>query len=177
MESKGYSVIYCRVARLDVSGVGSFPVFSGLGELANKPECSYLENAAVPPGSYWIVDRPSGGARTSAETFFKHAFTGNNYYDWFALYRKDGVVDDYMRFDVGSFHYNRGHFRLHPPRPDGSGISEGCITFFRSVDFYVVRRALLRAHQHMILGGNGLRAYGEVTVIGNTDGVCNVKTP
>lgn len=50
-----------RIARLDVGGVGSFPVFSGLGNLANKPESSYMTNATVPPGSYWIVDRPEGG--------------------------------------------------------------------------------------------------------------------
>jgi len=187
MESEDDSVIHCnvdfnnlydegRVARIDVGGVGSFPLFSGLGELANKSECSYLANAAVPPGSYWIVDRPSGGARSSAETWLKHAFTGNNYYDWFALFRKDGVIDDIMRFDIGTFHYNRKHFRLHPPRPDGSGISEGCITFFRSTDFYTVRAALLRAHKHRILGGNELWAYGDITVIGNTDGACNVQT-
>lgn len=83
-----------RVARLDVGGVGSFPVFSGLGDLANKPECSYMTNATVPPGSYWIVDRPAGGMFSHSQTWFKHAFTGNNYYDWFTLFRKDGVVDD-----------------------------------------------------------------------------------
>lgn len=163
-----------RVAKLEVGGVGAFPVFSGLGVLANKPECSYLTNATVPPGSYWIVDRPTGGLLSRAETWAKHAFTGNHYYDWFALYRKDGVIDDLMRFDVGPAHYTRGHFRLHPPRPDGSGISEGCITFFLSEDFYTVRRALLRAHRHHILGAGELMAYGEMTVIGNTSGSCNV---
>ncbi|WP_425343414.1 tlde1 domain-containing protein [Pseudescherichia vulneris] len=29
----------------------------------------------------------------------------------------------------------RSHFRIHPLRPDGSGTSWGCITFFRSSDF------------------------------------------
>jgi hypothetical protein len=55
--------------------------------------------------------------------------------------------------------------------------SEGCITFFRNVDFYMVRGALLRAHKHKVLGGNELWAYGDITVIGNTNGVCNVKAP
>lgn len=166
-----------RVARLDVSGVGSFPVFSGLGELVNKPECSFMENATVHPGSYWIVDRPAGGMYSHAQTWFKHAFTGNNYYDWFALYRKDGVVDDFMRFDVDAqHHYLLGHFRLHPPRPDGSGISEGCITFFLTSDFYTVRAALLRAHRHRILQGDHLWAYGDITVIGNTSGRCDVTS-
>ncbi|WP_150099585.1 tlde1 domain-containing protein [Enterobacter sp. 638] len=41
-----------------------------------------------------------------------------------------------MNFDVDAgHHYQRGHFRLHPPRPDGSGISEGCITFSCPVTF------------------------------------------
>lgn len=164
-----------RVARLDVGGVGSFPVFSGLGNLVNRSECSFLENATVPPGSYWIVDRPTGGLRSRSETWFKHAYTGNNHYDWFALFRKDGVVDDYMTFDVDRrHHYQRGHFRLHPPRPDGSGISEGCITFFLSQDFYRVRAALLKAHRHRILQGDQLWAYGEITVIGHTRGDCRV---
>ena len=89
-----------RVARLDVGGVGSFPVFSGLGDLANKPESSYMTNATVPPGSYWIVDRPEGGFYSHTQTWFKHAYTGNNYYDWFALFRKDGIIGDDMNCDL-----------------------------------------------------------------------------
>ncbi|EAM7071088.1 hypothetical protein F6G07_08700 [Salmonella enterica] len=63
---------------------------------------------------------------------------------------------------------------MHPPRPDGSGISEGRITFFLSRDFYVVRAALLKTHRHRILQGDKLWIYGEVTVIGNTSGSCDV---
>jgi hypothetical protein len=111
------------------------------------------------------------------QTWFKHAYTGNNYYDWFALFRKDGIIDDDMNFDLDArHHYQRGHFRLHPPRPDGSGISEGCITFFLSRDFYVVRSALLKAHRHRVLQGDKLWAYGEVTVIGNKSGSCDVRS-
>jgi hypothetical protein len=67
-----------------------------------------------------------------------------------------------------------GCSRLHPPRPDGSGISEGCITFFLPQDFYRVRAALLKAHRHRILQGDQFWAYGEITVIGHTQEDCRV---
>jgi len=34
------------------------------------------------------------------QTWFKHVYTGNNYYDWYALFRKDGIIDDDMNFDL-----------------------------------------------------------------------------
>lgn len=66
-----------------------------------------------------------------------------------------------------------GSYRI-VDRPDGSGISEGCITFFLSRDFYMVRSALLKAHRHRILQGDKLWAYGDVTVTGNISGSCDV---
>lgn len=50
-----------KIAKLYCAGVGIFPVFSGLGSLLNRQGCSDLKNGAIPPGKYWIVDRPAGG--------------------------------------------------------------------------------------------------------------------
>jgi len=64
----------------------------------------------------------------------------------------------------------RGGFRLHPLRPDGFGESEGCITFVRRADFYMVRQALLRRKKVRVPGSrNGLMAYGYVDVQGESN--------
>jgi hypothetical protein len=164
-----------RIARFQVSGVGQFPVFSGIGAYVNRPECSMLSNAAIPPGKYWIVDRPKGGALSTLQQWGKELATGNSYDDWFGLFRQDGVIDDRMQFNVGPGYYYRSSFRLHSLRPDGTGLSEGCITFCHRADFYAVRAALLHTHKMPVQGGNGLMAYGEVTVTGNTGRNCNVS--
>lgn len=101
--------------------------------------------------------------------------TGNSYDDWFGLFRQDGVIDDRTQFKAGPGYYYRSSFRLHPLRPDGTGLSEGCITFYRRADFYAVRAALLHAHKMPVSGGNGLMAYGEIIVTGNTGRNCNVS--
>lgn len=41
-------------------------------------------------------------------------------------------------------------------------------------DFYVVRSALQKAHRHRVLQGDNLWAYGDITVIGNASGSCDV---
>jgi len=64
----------------------------------------------------------------------------------------------------------RGGFRLHPLRPDGSGESEGCITFVRRTDFYTVRQPLLRRKTIRVPGSrNSLMAYGYVDVQGESN--------
>jgi hypothetical protein len=164
-----------RIADFQVSGVGRFPVFSGIGNYVNRPECSMLSNAAIPPGSYWIVERPSGGRLGAYYQWGKEMWTGNTYDDWFGLFRKDGVIDDHMAFKVGAGQYFRSSFRLHPLRPDGTGLSEGCITFYRREDFYTVRWALLATRKQQVLGGGDLFAYGEVVVIGRNSGACDIE--
>ena len=65
---------------------------------------------------------------------------------------------------------SRGGFRLHPLRPDGTGESEGCITFVRRSDFYTVRQALLGRAKTRVPGSrNGLMAYGYVDVQGESN--------
>ncbi|GAA3606163.1 hypothetical protein GCM10023078_36570 [Gibbsiella greigii] len=49
-----------RSVKLECYGVGSFDVLSGIEKYINNPECSDIEKAAIPPGTYWIVDRPEG---------------------------------------------------------------------------------------------------------------------
>ncbi|EMB4323894.1 DUF2778 domain-containing protein [Pluralibacter gergoviae] len=90
--------------------------------------------------------------------------------NWFGLYRDDGSIDDYI-FISG---VRRSNVRIHPLRPDGSGTSWGCITFFRSSEFSAFRNSLLRIQKCKVNGTN-LMAYGIVTVKGSVTGPCYVR--
>ena len=147
-------------APLDFYGLGRFPAFSGMKSFRNQPGCTYLrDDGAIPPGRYWIVDRPVGGYRTRFREGLASFFGANIRRDWFALYRDDGTIDDYTFIDG----VRRGNFRLHPMGPDR--ISKGCLTMQRSTDFTMLRNALLRTAPVMI-PGTELTAFGLVEVIG-----------
>ncbi|WP_244212396.1 DUF2778 domain-containing protein [Buttiauxella izardii] len=138
-----------------------FYVFSGLDAFKDVLEFSDRKNGPIPLGKYWIVDRPKGGLYSRFKQFGKEIRTGNDYDKWFALFKQDSVMDDYTFVDL----FQRGNFRLHPLRPDGTGVSDGCITFYNQADFNTIREALLLTQQKNI-GSAGLVAYGEINVIG-----------
>ena len=81
--------------------------------------------------------------------------------------RQDSLVDDWTFIGTRE----RGNFRLHPLRPDGTGVSDGCITFYNHTDFNVLRDYLLRAHT-MIIPVLGQKAYGEIEVLGDINAPC-----
>ncbi|WP_413556347.1 DUF2778 domain-containing protein [Brenneria sp. L3-3Z] len=84
--------------------------------------------------------------------------TPTNHSDWFALYKDDGLIDDYIWIEG----VQRGNFRLHPIGP--LGLSEGCITLQHHSDFYTIRNALLRTKK-VPVRSSGLQAYGCIEVI------------
>ncbi|MCC8401204.1 DUF2778 domain-containing protein [Paraburkholderia sp. MMS20-SJTN17] len=157
------------LSTLVINGIGTFDAYSGNGQYRNRGGCTMVpNNGPIPAGKYWIVPRPTGGVRSAVETWLKDEF---NYYssrptdhsEWFALYRDDGLIDDYTWING----VRRGNFRLHPA--GGRGVSLGCITLPSRDDFLLIRHALL--HTMTIPAGNsGLRAYGAIEVItyGNT---------
>lgn len=49
-----------RRVKLCCYGIGTFDVLSGIDRYINNPHCSDREKAAIPPGTYWIVERPAG---------------------------------------------------------------------------------------------------------------------
>lgn len=79
-------------------GVGTFKVFSGTGKFRNKIECSYRKDSTIPPGSYWIVDRPTGGIGSKLLASAKSLYSGNDRSKWFALFRVDEKIDDETLF-------------------------------------------------------------------------------
>jgi len=140
--------------RLKCSGVGVFYVFSGLDAFKDILEFSDRKNGPITLGKYWIVDRQKWGLYSRFKKLEKEMRTGNDYDKWFALFKQDSVLDDYAFVDL----FQRGNFRLHPLRPDGSGVSDGCITFYNQADFNTLREALLLTQQKTIgsAGGSGL---------------------
>lgn len=50
-----------KTAYLHCYGIGTFDVLSGIERYINNPNCSDHEKAAIPPGTYWITDRPDDG--------------------------------------------------------------------------------------------------------------------
>ncbi len=143
-------------------GLGTFDVFSGDRPYSNMPECSDIPYAALPPGQYWIVDRPVGSLGNQVRNTGLDLWNGTNHDDWFGLFSYETMNDNLYVNGV-----KRGQFRLHPLRPDGSGTSWGCITFFQVSDFAFVRDRILNTKKFNVPGGAGLMAYGRVDVTGS----------
>lgn len=152
-------------ATLHVYGVGAFPVFSGQKPYTNDPNCAYLPGSAIPVGRYWIVDRPEGSLANQVRGWAVDTWNGSNHSEWFALFNSNTMSDSMFINGV-----SRGGFRLHPLRPDGSGGSEGCITFSRRADFYTVRDCLVHRNKVRVPDSRSeLMAYGYVDVQGDSD--------
>jgi hypothetical protein len=133
-------------------GAISFPAFSGLGNHVNRRIAVCIANEGpIPTGTYYIVDRQTGGLLGPVRDMFgKHS-------DWFALYAIDGKIDD----EVYCEKVKRGNFRLHPKGV--YGISQGCITIESTADFQRLRLILKNSKQESVPGSN-LFAYGKVVV-------------
>jgi hypothetical protein len=133
-------------------GAMSFPAFSGLGTYANRREFAcHADVGPIPPGTYYIFDRHSGGLLGA----FRNIFSDRQ--EWFALYAIDAKIDD----ETFCNKVKRGSFRLHPKGP--LGISKGCITIDTQTDFQRLH-ALLKSSTPVVVPGSQLRAYGKVFV-------------
>ena len=133
-------------------GAMSFPAFSGLGSSVNRREfaCS-VGVGPIPPGTYYIFDRQSGGSFGALRDFL------SGHGEWFALYAIDGSIDDETFCDK----VKRGNFRLHPKGP--AGISQGCITLESKLDWHKLS-SFLRGSAPVAVPGSTLKAYGRVVV-------------
>lgn len=146
------------VSSLFCPGLGSMPAFSGKAPYVNNPDATALiDNGPLPKGMYYIVNRQSGGRLgwlwDSLRDYASHANRG----EWFALYRNDGVIDDFTIVNG----IKRGNFRLHP---NGLlGVSTGCIALVSKSQFDKLRRFLL-AQPPKLIPGTNIRHYGTVLV-------------
>ena len=129
-----------------------YSAFSGMGQDRNKKKSACLKGVGpIPPGTYYIVDRPAGGILGAVREWL------GNKGDWFALYADDGSVDDQTLCDQTI----RGNFRLHPKGPLGR--SEGCITIESLNDFNVIRKTL-KSYPLEVIANSQLKAYAKVLV-------------
>lgn len=130
----------------------SYLAFSGMGKDANNKVSACLKGVGpIPPGTYYIVDRPTGGVLGSVRDWL------GNKGEWFALFADDGSIDDSTLCDQVA----RGNFRLHPKGPLGR--SEGCITIDKLKDFNDIRDALKASPQESVPNSQ-LKAYAKVVV-------------
>jgi hypothetical protein len=133
-------------------GEQTFDAFSGLDPYVNKRMAVCTPNLGpIPTGTYYIVDRESGGSLGWLYDMFGQRG------DWFALYANDGKLDD----ETYCEEIKRGSFRLHPKV--GRGISKGCITINLQADFNMIR-AILKGAPKQTIPGSTLAAYGKVIV-------------
>lgn len=155
-----------KTAYLKCYGIGTFEVLSGIESYINNPDCADHEKVTIPPGTYWVTDRPAGSLyhRVRAEAIDAAHIYRNHHSDWFALF-SDKTKKDSLNVN-GT---NRTGFRLHPLNSDGTGVSWGCITLRRYSDFQHLRRLLLQRGTFPVPGGNGLMARARIDVRGTPD--------
>lgn len=133
-------------------GASSFAAFSGKGPYINKrANACLVKLGPIPPGTYYIVDRESGGRLG----WWRDRIGSKE--NWFALYAADRQIDDWTFCNE----VRRGNFRLHPKGE--RGISEGCITVDRPTDFHVIQ-SLLRRSKKSPIPNSSILAYGKVVV-------------
>lgn len=142
--------------RLTMSSVitpaGWFSAFSGDGAHRNNPDSQNVpNNGPIPVGSYYIVDRESGGLLGAVRDWTLDRDK------WFALYRDDGTIDDATFVQSVA----RGQFRLHPKGP--LGISKGCVVLNDPHQFTTLRKFLLSTPATMV-PGTSLKTYGTLDV-------------
>ena len=138
-------------SRFVYDGVSS-TAFSGHGPDRNNPGSGAVpNNGPTPPGSYWIVDRQSGGLLGGLRDWI----TDRD--EWFALYRDDGSIDDETFYDS----VRRGQFRLHPLGP--LRMSIGCIVLEYASEFSTMS-GYLRAQPVSYIPGTKTRTFGTVAV-------------
>jgi hypothetical protein len=133
-------------------GAKSFDAFSGMDSYVNQRQHACVPGRGpIPPGSYYVIDRESGGLLGPLRNLFSDRS------EWLALYADDGRVDDEVKCNSIA----RGNFRLHPKGP--LGISEGCITIEKPIEFNLVR-SLIRSEKLQPIPGSTLKAYAKVLV-------------
>ena len=84
------------LSTLSCPGFGFFPAYSGNeGLYRNNPDAANIKDVGpLPPGQYFIVDRPVGKygfVRDHANSFM----SGSDRSVWFALFRHDDLIDDF----------------------------------------------------------------------------------
>jgi hypothetical protein len=154
----GFSLNDKETSQLWCLGFGAVAAYSGAGRGRDNPRATAMENVGpLPAGTYYIVDRQSGGVLGWARDLWsEHVWGTTNRTKWFALWNPD-TGDVTMINGV-----RRGTFRLHPEGPLRE--SEGCIVVVSQLDFDQLER-FIRSRPPMVpIPGSTMRAYGTLEV-------------
>lgn len=143
---------------LQCSGIGAFPAFSGRDKGRDNPRATDQETVGpIPKGTYYIVDRMSGGhLGWLRDLWSEYGWGTTDHTQWFMLWNPATGDTTW----VGKI--KRGAFRLHPIGP--LGLSEGCITLAHVEDFKQLAAFLHKRGPDLIVPGSTLKAYGTVDV-------------
>lgn len=139
------------------SGFGSVPAYSGHGSGLNNPQAvANVGVGAIPPGTYYIVDRHSGRFFGWILDDFGPMFGTTDRRKWFMLWNP-------LTGDATMVHgVKRGLFGLHPDGPQHE--SDGCITLKSEADFERLHDYLKAKGATIPIPGTDMKAYGRVDV-------------
>lgn len=136
----------------------SYAAFSGAKGYENNPADQGIENLGpIPKGTYYIIDRQSGGHLGWLWDAVKNHWSDSDHNSWFALHPMTRPQDDFVYVSRA----RRAHLRIHPV--GRHGISEGCITL-TSVQQFEKLRAYLKSQKTKTIPGTVTQYYGTVEV-------------
>lgn len=139
-------------------GVGSIVAFSGQKSGRDNPRMTDKEDVGpIPKGTYYLVDRQSGGLLGPLyDLWGRYGYGTTDHTKWFMLWNPhsgDTTTINGVR---------RGSFRLHPMGE--LRLSQGCITVVHPSDFSNLERYLRSRKPDLPVPGSTLKAYGTVEV-------------
>ncbi|MEM5372352.1 DUF2778 domain-containing protein [Paraburkholderia azotifigens] len=139
-------------------GYGTVEAYSGQMDGRDNPDrVATPKIGPIPPGTYYLIDRQSGGVMGWAYDAAGDRFGfSTDRSKWFSLFNPrtgDVTMIDGVR---------RGEFRLHPEGP--AGLSEGCITLVNPAEFELLQRYIRRSPPRLPVPGSTFKAYGTVEV-------------
>ncbi|MGF6413883.1 DUF2778 domain-containing protein [Paraburkholderia sp. 32] len=146
-----------ETSRFVCSGFGAVEAYSGQRAGRDNPDnVADVDVGPIPPGTYYLIDRQSGGRIGGLRDFIGEHFGSSDRHKWFTLWNPHGG-------DVTMIQgIRRGQFRLHP---EGSRhLSQGCITVKDLAGFERLQRYIRRTSPTLPIPGTNMRAYGRVEV-------------
>lgn len=147
-----------RLSSLSCPGVGAMPAFSGRDSGRDNPaDADKKDLGPIPPGTYYIVDRRSGGRLgVLRDMWDAHGYGTTDRRKWFMLWNPrtgDSTIINGVR---------RGSFRLHPMGP--LRLSDGCIAVVNPSQFERLATYLRSSAPTLSVPGAEFKAYGTVDV-------------
>lgn len=139
------------------SGYETVEAFSGNERGLNNPaEVASKGIGPIPPETYYLVDRQSGGRLGQLRDGFSPQLGSTDRSKWFMLWNPRSGDETNING------VKRSNFRLHAVGADER--SEGCITLVNPAEFELLQRFIRRSPPSMSVPGSTLKSYGMVTV-------------